>query len=1072
LRILTLALSVVILVASCAEPKPVTEIDNRKQELPEGSKSVLLSYNEENKPLIDSSFNTKANDIAPAIFIENLSGYNGYLDYCAEKMYSENHTKDIRASRYLTQGDFRKNTDSLLFFSYLTDYIESVSFISPNEGYISLSHAPESDFVKNAGLMIDNIGGGTDIFKFTLNPNSKDFGQLIGIEEVNSEFWDSHPYAYTKVIGRDTVTLLVWSSDNKRGQAYTEAIYSDGKKKSLNDTDLYYLYLINDQPSSRPKKIENDVSVIGANDGSPFAHCLCENTNWLFFSSNRNNSAENYDLYSVKIKTDFNSQTLEIIGSPEQLPNDSQEIKDSRDSVIYSIPSSINSQDDERFPYVLNSSTGNPVMYFSSDRLASKTAIDKDTYIQSIGGYDIYKFELDEKYNCVPEPEPTPDYFLEVSFLESNPGNAKVDGQIIVEGAQEVSPGRFKLSPGECYEVKAMTEEDNYKINQDGTIDHYYYPAVLTTDYSEVAYNILDTVIDSMLSTDAYRLNRIASSTKYDTIIRITETESGYDIKENIYRRTVYDNGFSLVGDKFRLSNTIYDSTVVFAKIIPSSEDDFVLRDEEKISGQEISSVKTTLNQLCIKDKPTSNQVTIYDTVWVSRRTRSAPTNSLVLTVIDACDPSLKIVDPILEITDNRGNIFRDSSNRLVIDIKPDRIYNMKGGSFQGNVNCEVYDDRILHGYEKWDANCDITSDYIYGASVNSKLRQLDTKGFVNDTVIYDTVFLKSHTSPKPPCSVAFTSLKGVNKNVPYFQTAYWEVNTTQNLGSYEEPGTHLYYLGGKGYGSDHPLSQKSSFIELHPRGQYFPLWRGEETVDRRKRINEYKSYAETVDQNLNRIAENIAKVRIPQFQDLRDINPEYDYKLLIELEAMSDRRPVRKGYYTGDISIEYTQAEYNTLDGTIDTERVVIPPGSKLGLDNDTLSKLRAWFGYQELFDRLKEFDVFNEKLYNDQVLLPKTNNTDDAYSDLEDFDIIITTKGNFIDSESKADIKNYDRENRDNSFFVYDSTRKVNIVVRALIYVDGKLLEPDCCNSNKSQKLITVEQYRKSYMKEEDIE
>ena len=189
-------------------------------------------------------------------------------------------------------------------------------------------------------------------------------------------------------------------------------------------------------------------------------------------------------------------------------------------------------------------------------------------------------------------------------------------------------------------------------------------------------------------------------------------------------------------------------------------------------------------------------------------------------------------------------------------------------------------------------------------------------------------------------------------------------------------------------------------------------------------------------------------------------------------MEAVSDRRPVRDGFYTGKETISYTEASYNPQSGSITNEIVKIPSGAMLGLDNDTLSKLRAWFGYRELYKRLEKSEAFAELLKGKRVLLPDGPLSDSEFqSKLASADVVILTKGNFIDDESRASIKNYDRENPNESFFVYDSTRKVNIVVRALVYENGKLIEPDCCNKKITQRRgVSIDDFEKYYLKEDE--
>jgi len=430
---------------------------------------------------------------------------------------------------------------------------------------------------------------------------------------------------------------------------------------------------------------------------------------------------------------------------------------------------------------------------------------------------------------------------------------------------------------------------------------------------------------------------------------------------------------------------------------------------------------------------------------------------------------------PVIQVYSDSKLVANENSSKLIVELEPNSVYKISGGSNMQSVDCFSYPDVILHGYQAFDGQCQIRREnyYIKGAEVSSKFDPLDTSSMLRDTVIYDTIFIKSHYSIKPPCEIAFTTLKGINKNVPYFQTAFWEVNTSENLGDYDISGSHLYYLGGAGYETDNRLATSSKFIELHPKGQYFPKWKGSDTRERLQRIKDYKLYAKEVDKNLEHISQVIASERIPQFMRLQKLSPTANHKLIIELEAVSDRRPVKQGVYTGTEVVNYTQAEFDEANGMINSEIVTIHPNAQLGADNDTLSKLRAWFGYKELVKKLNNFEGFASLLGSTKVLTPENIlNAEDYRARIETADIIITAKGNFADSKSKASLSSYDRDNRDESFYLYDSTRKVNITVRVMIYENEKLIEPSCCSPDyKTSNLLSVEDYEKLYLKEEEI-
>lgn len=1062
-----------VLLAACGST-PKSQGPTGKLLLPEGNLSTVTAYDiETGKAIIDSNVNTRGNDIAPTLALNKIQGL-GYLEFCDESLYYEQQGNSVAPSNYLTKSDFRRNTDSLIYFSNLTNYIESVSFISEREGFIALSHPPNESVTRKTGLSIQGVEGGTDIFLFTINSEGNGFSSFEGFDVVNTPFWDSHPFGSAKIINGDTVKLVIWSSDYKSNQAYTESLDIEGQRQTLNDTDIYYSYIVNGKADGPARKLSGNVSKDGSFEGSPFVHCLCEETNWLFFSSDRGNEKLSFDIYATKIKADFENRSLDLVGEVFAFDNESKEIKDEKDSVVAEIPKSINSNSDDRFPFVLNRKNGNPQLFFSSNRLSDAIILSDSTYIKSLGNYDLYAFELDEKFRCIPEPPKEYEYFLEVAVLETNPGNAEVESaQIKVEKAELIRKGRYKLTRGECYEVQARVEETGYELGEDGKVYNYYYQPVLKVEFDKYINSSRSISHDTTYANYPYQLKNKLGTSYQDTIESI-EIVAGNKLKKVIYRSVDYAEGFGLSGNKVFLASTTRDSIASFGRLIPDPEDDFVLRNEKTTLNQDLRSVYSTFEKICIPESNLTEEITIYDTIWVSRRISEVPDSRLVVTLIDKCETDKPILKPVIEVSDSNGEKYLVEDNRIVVELKPDMIYNVMGGSLMEGADCDTYIDMIHHGYQRYNDDCgEYSNNYISGAEVSSLKGSINTSGMLRDTVIYDTIYIKSHYSVKPPCEIAFTTLKGINKNVPYFQTAFWEVNTSENLGSYEEEGTHLYYLGGEGYDSGHPYAERSKFIELHPKGQYFPFWKGEETQARQKRIAEYKEYAKQVDKNLNHITRTIAEERIPQFMRLQNISPESQHKLVIELQAISDRRPVREGVYTGNETIEYTEAQYIPQSGNVVTEIVVLSPGSKLGLDNDTLSKLRAWYGYKELIERLKSIEEFERLLKEGKVLTPDQLLSPDEYQrKLAEAEIIITTKGNFADNQSRAEIKSYDWEQEDKSFFLYDSTRKVNITVRALTYEGGRLIEPECCNPEyKTRKLLSVEDYEKLYIKEEEI-
>ena len=169
-----------------------------------------------------------------------------------------------------------------------------MSFLGNKSCFISLSHVPDNTYTTREGLPVIGITGdpigGTDILEYNVNGDGK-FHVLDS--NINSVYWDSHPFAIDTMIHDTTYTLLLWSSDrdtpfqtriNLSGKKnYTKgntALYYSFRKKAKNDnTDIW-------QPA---QKLAGSINLTTSSSGTPFIYCFCYNPN-LFFSSNRNNS--------------------------------------------------------------------------------------------------------------------------------------------------------------------------------------------------------------------------------------------------------------------------------------------------------------------------------------------------------------------------------------------------------------------------------------------------------------------------------------------------------------------------------------------------------------------------------------------------------------------------------------------------------------------------------------------------------------------------------------------------------------------------------------------------------------
>lgn len=348
-----------------------------------------------------------------------------------------------------------------------------------------------------------------------------------------------------------------------------------------------------------------------------------------------------------------------------------------------------------------------------------------------------------------------------------------------------------------------------------------------------------------------------------------------------------------------------------------------------------------------------------------------------------------------------------------------------------------------------------------FAISEKTKRGGIETFNINQDTEIYDTIFVVPRYFLKKPCEWKYVhqSIK-YRKNVPYFQTCFWEVNTTENFKN------HRKILSDERY-SD------ATFIELHPNNQYWGYRslkdRFGDASKRNNRIIEYSDFARIVDKNLLRMADEIANRILPSFDTLVFDRKASQTKLIIQIRGYSDFRQIYKGYYIPNpdgkySTIKYISSSYNSDLGKLESynkntypEYVTIKPNASLvGADNDTLSKLRAFFGYRELLPLLHKSKLFNK--YSDMglVFYPDSSaiqlsgiNQSSFERMLEKYKIIILVEGRMVDASLIPSEKQY--KNRIDDYYPLDSIRRIDVIVNIIDYVDGKVIKSECCSKKQ---------------------
>ncbi|GMV53792.1 MAG: hypothetical protein D8M52_08830 [Chlorobi bacterium] len=301
------------------------------------------------------------------------------------------------------------------------------------------------------------------------------------------------------------------------------------------------------------------------------------------------------------------------------------------------------------------------------------------------------------------------------------------------------------------------------------------------------------------------------------------------------------------------------------------------------------------------------------------------------------------------------------------------------------------------------------------------------------DVVINDTIFMDPVYDIAPLCVEVFQGPDST-ENVPYFQTAFWEVNTTAG---YHRHMNRLRRGDLKG----------SPWIELHYRNSY---WGGSDptAVSPRleRRREEYRVKAKLIDRNIDSLCTR-AGITLRKFWNADSVNP--NAKLLISMQAFSDYRPIRTGSFISDSAVSYISTTYNESTNQIEPARLVqIKPGASLvGEDNDTLSKLRAYYGYQEVYKVLEQDSLFKELRRKGLVLTP-TDVTDGRKFDarIAQARVIVLAEGKYVDESVIPKYKAYGVD-ADNDYRRLDWVRRVDVQVRMANLRGTKWERPDCC-------------------------
>lgn len=300
-----------------------------------------------------------------------------------------------------------------------------------------------------------------------------------------------------------------------------------------------------------------------------------------------------------------------------------------------------------------------------------------------------------------------------------------------------------------------------------------------------------------------------------------------------------------------------------------------------------------------------------------------------------------------------------------------------------------------------------------------------DISSIEKDTVINLVFDLYPEFFKKVPCKYEFNKFEREDKgSVPFFQTAYWKVNTKRGLDEYLNSLKEGYKLNN------------IRFIELHPLNYLYRAYSSKK-MNRDERKKQYREYAKNVDANLREMTDKITKVYIPALDSIDQVN-----KIYVKIEAWSDKRDAGKCWYRGD-EIVYMQ-------GTEDNERIEITDirindGASLDTNNANLSKLRVYYGWKEIEALLEKDAKYREFKNNGLVFYPTItfDNDEERQEALDNARIIILLEGRQADPTGMENILDY------------DPIRRITMTIKLIKYQNKRVIPSECCKEEvKSQR------------------
>jgi hypothetical protein len=406
--------------------------------------------------------------------------------------------------------------------------------------------------------------------------------------------------------------------------------------------------------------------------------------------------------------------------------------------------------------------------------------------------------------------------------------------------------------------------------------------------------------------------------------------------------------------------------------------------------------------------------------------------------LLDQERPERPIVDPVIELRDSTGRVLeRRTTASATFELQPGRFYQIAGGSLRDSLPCDR-PEPVLISYTTPEG---IPTRQQLSLSQRSR-HFLPLPIPTTDTTLHDTIWIRPLWYTPPQCQWSFSEMlkDPLRRSVPYYQTGFWEVNTSQNL------RRHLWLFHTPSY-------RDASFIELHPANQYFGYRFVQPAAQQQRRrlrydrrVAEYQSFARIVEQNLQLLADSITRIILPRFLDY-NARRNGIAKLIITTAAYSDFRPILRGDYRGTETISYIGGAYDSATGQLRVYPVVIRPGASLvGADNDTLSELRAYFGFRELLSRLQRDSLFARLLREGTILLPTDTRSAEEFLDrARRASVIFLTEGRNYDPTVIPRRRGY--LDRVEDYYELDIVRRLDVFVDIVEQQGPLLRRPPCC-------------------------